>query len=383
MADLIFKISPNVVLGSYTLSRLAQYVRSWGSKFMIIMDPVLKDVNLQEKITEPLTERKIDFFIFDGLTDGANSQEIEKALNLAKQSHVHGIIAAGGAKALHAGCAVAALYNENHSIYDYLDGAVPTTNSLPLICLPSTTRAPYAFTNSIPLIDSRNHQVKQLKIQNSVCKLMLWDPNLSLTLTENQIASLSLETLCIASEAYLSQKASFFSDMFAEKAFELLSYGMDGAKSLDITTPQELLLEQGGCMASLAAATSSIGIASLLALAINARFKLSRSLVASILFPYMIEDIAKFKADKIEKIAEFFGIIDNSNPSNEDAVQALAENIRQRLAKANLPVRLKDLNLTMEQLASIAEDAGQLDYMTMLPRSMTTDDLFELMKLAY
>lgn len=211
---------------------------------------------------------------------------------------------------------------------------------------------------------------------------MMWDPNLSLSLTENQTASLSLETLCLACEAYLSQKASFFSDMFCEKAFELLSYGIDGKKSLDVTTPQELLLEQGGCMASLAVSTSSAGIASLLALAINARFKISRSLVTSILFPYMIEEIAKFKADKIEKIARIFGVADETLSRN-DAVQAFAENIRQKIAKANLPVRLKDLNLTMEQLAASAEDAGQLDIMTMLPRSMTTDELFELMKQAY
>lgn len=382
MADLIFKVSPNVVLGSYTLSRLAQYVKPWGSKFMIILDPVLKDVNLTEKITEPLTERKIDYFIFDGLTDGANTKDIEKALVLAIQGHVHGIIAVGGAKAIHAGCAVSALYNENHSIYDYMDGAVPTSNSLPLICIPSTPRAPYAFTSSIPLIDSRNHQVKQLKTQNGLCKLMIFDPNLCLSLTENQTASLSLETLCIASEAYLSQKATFFSDMFCEKAFQLLSFGLDGAKTLDVTTPQELLLEQGGCMASLAAATSSVGIASLIALAANARFKISRSLVCSILLPYMIEDVAKYKADRIAKISHFFGLCDE-NADSISAISLLTENIRQRLAKANLPARLKDLNLTMEQLATIAEDAGQMDIMTMLPRSMTTDELFELMKLAY
>lgn len=211
---------------------------------------------------------------------------------------------------------------------------------------------------------------------------MLWDPNLALTLTENQTASLSLETLCIACEAYLSQKSSFFSDMFCEKAFEILSYATDEKKSLDIAAPKELLLEQGGCMASLAASTSSVGIASLAALAVNARFKISRSLVASIIFPYMIEETAKFKAEKIAKIARILNP-DEDFPSNEAAAQSFAEKIRQKLAKANLPTRLKDLNLTMEQLASTAEDAGQLDIMTMLPRSMTTDELFELMKQAY
>lgn len=382
MADLIFKISPDIILGSYTLTRLGQYAKNLGSKFMIIMDPILKDFNLAEKITQPLTERKIDFFIYDNFNDGATTKDIENAVILAKQSHIHGIIAAGGEKAINAGCAVAALYNENRSIYDYIDNPGTAADSIPLICIPGTCRAPYAFTNSIPVTDSRSRQVKQLKIKDNACSLMLWDPNLSLTLTENQNTSLSLETLCLACEAYFSQKASFFSDMFCEKSFELLSYGMDEKKSLDITTPQEILLAQGGCMASLSVSTSSPGIASLLALAINARYKINRSLAATILFPYVIEEVAKFKADKIEKIARLYGTADEKL-SRDEAVQSFTENIRQKIAKANLPVRLKELNLTMEQLATCAEDAGQLDIMTMLPRSMTTDELFELMKQAY
>lgn len=382
MADLIFKISPDIILGSYTLTRLGQYAKNLGSKFMIIMDPILKDFNLAEKITQPLTDRKIDFFIYDNFNDGATTKDIENAVILAKQSHIHGIIAAGGEKAINAGCAVAALYNENRSIYDYIDNPGTAADSIPLICIPGTCRAPYAFTNSIPVTDSRSRQVKQLKIKDNACSLMLWDPNLSLTLTENQNTSLSLETLCLACEAYFSQKASFFSDMFCEKSFELLSYGMDEKKSLDITTPQEILLAQGGCMASLSVSTSSPGIASLLALAINARYKINRSLTATILFPYVIEEVAKFKADKIEKIARLYGTADEKLSRNE-AVQSFTENIRQKIAKANLPVRLKELNLTMEQLATCAEDAGQLDIMTMLPRSMTTDELFELMKQAY
>lgn len=382
MADLIFKISPDIILGSYTLTRLGQYAKNLGSKFMIIMDPILKDFNLAEKITQPLTDRKIDFFIYDNFNDGATTKDIENAVILAKQSHIHGIIAAGGEKAINAGCAVAALYNENRSIYDYIDNPGTAADSIPLICIPGTCRAPYAFTNSIPVTDSRSRQVKQLKIKDNACSLMLWDPNLSLTLTENQNTSLSLETLCLACEAYFSQKASFFSDMFCEKSFELLSYGMDEKKSLDITTPQEILLAQGGCMASLSVSTSSPGIASLLALAINARYKINRSLAATILFPYVIEEVAKFKADKIEKIARLYGTADEKL-FRDEAVQSFTENIRQKIAKANLPVRLKELNLTMEQLATCAEDAGQLDIMTMLPRSMTTDELFELMKQAY
>ena len=43
MADFIFKISPNIVLGSYTANRLGQYALEYGQNFMVIMDPVLKE----------------------------------------------------------------------------------------------------------------------------------------------------------------------------------------------------------------------------------------------------------------------------------------------------------------------------------------------------
>lgn len=382
MSDLIFKISQNIVLGSYTVSRLSQNVKNWGSRFMVVMDPVLKEVGIQDKVLQPLLERKIEYFIYENITDGANTKEISQALILAQQGRVHGIIAVGGSKALSIGAAVASLYNENHSIYEYLDGAIPTTASIPLICIPTTMRAPFAFTNYIPVIDSRSRQTKLMKIQNGVCKLVLWDPNLSLTLTENQKTSMSIESLCLAVEAYLSQKASFFSDMFAEKAVELLGYGMDGAKSLEITTPEENLLSEGGCLASIAAASSSVGVASLLAMTINSRYDISKSLIAAILFPYILEDAKSFKAERVEKLGKVLGVVPE-NLNKEEAVVAFAENIRQRLARNNLPTRLKDLSITVEQLALAAEDAGQIDIVNSLPRSMTTDELFDLLKQAF
>ena len=78
-----------------------------------------------------------------------------------------------------------------------------------------------------------------------------------------------------------------------------MSYALDGAPSLSVTTPQEVLLAQGGCMSSLGASSSSFGVANILAIAINSRYKVSRSLVVAILLPYVIEDAATFKAERL------------------------------------------------------------------------------------
>ncbi|MBP5519870.1 MAG: iron-containing alcohol dehydrogenase [Treponema sp.] len=382
MADLAFRINPNIILGSYTISRLGSQVHEWGSRFMVIMDPMLNEAKLASQIMQSLIDRKIESFVFAELAEGPTTKVIEHALSLAKEGHVHGIIAIGGDKAIQVGRAVAAYYNEVHDLYTFIDGALPTTNPLPCICIPTTYRSPFMFTPNIPIIDSRSHQLKILTVQGGVCKLVLADPNLMITLTDNQKATLSIDLISIALEAYLSQKANFFSDMFIEKGLEILSYGLDGSPTLDITTPEEVLLAQAGCLISLGAAASSVGIGTLLSLSIYSRYHKSKSLISSILLPFQLEDVAKFKLAKVETLAHILRACPPET-QGEEAAQQFTEYVRQKLAKVSLPTRLKDLNLTIEQLSLPVEDIKSVDLVNNLPRSMTTDELFDFVKLAY
>lgn len=370
MTDWNFRISPNITLGSFTATRLGQQVKEFGKRFMLIFDPVLKDFGMYDKITSPLVERKVDYFIFDDLTAFNSSELVERALGISRNAHIDGIIACGGEKTLALAKCVCAMYNENYTICDILDGDDIGKSSLPLIAVLSTMRDSFLFTDIAPIVDSRSGQLKMIKVQNAICKLAIFDPQLCVNLTQSQIASMSLEVLCMGIESLISNRASFFSDMLAFKALDLYNQSVNSTTTSATST--EVLLEQCGCLSSLAVATSGIGAASLLALTINARFGVSRSLTSAILLPHIIDDAMSFKASRIEDIKAILHI-----------ESSLADEMRQRLAQANLPARLKDLNLQIPQLSIAAEDAGLVNYVNSLPRSMTADDLFELVKTAY
>jgi alcohol dehydrogenase len=115
---------------------------------------------------------------------------------------------------------------------------------------------------------------------------------------------------------------------------------------------------------------------------VNSRYKITKSLTSLILFPYIIEDAAKFRKDRLAHLARILRAAPMDS-TDDDAVTALVEYVRQHIAKANLPARLKDLNITIEQLALCAEDAQDVDLINTLQRSMTSDDLFDLIKQAY
>ncbi|MCI1210051.1 MAG: iron-containing alcohol dehydrogenase, partial [Treponema sp.] len=120
MADFIFRISPNIILGSYTASRLGQFAQDWGTHYLVIMDPFLKEVGISKKIIQSLNDRTIDFFVFDELADGATTKNVQRALDLAKNAHIHGVIAAGGSKALNTARALCSVYNDANELYTFV-----------------------------------------------------------------------------------------------------------------------------------------------------------------------------------------------------------------------------------------------------------------------
>ena len=382
MADLNFTISPNIILGAYASFRLGLVAKNWGNRYMVIVDPILKEIAKLDTIFNSLTTRGVNYIVFDRITSGPDSETIQDALQLARKSYIQGVIAIGGSSIQSIGRVVSSLYNETKSIYNYIDGDVPETEPLPFISIPSKAISEFGFSDNVPIVDARIRQCRILKINADVCKLAVFDASLPTFLPPNQSGAVSLEILCLACEAYLSQKASFFSDMFAEKAFSLLNGYLDSPEKSISLGSHEDLLSQVGCLVSLATGLASIGPASLLALTIRTRYGIPRSLTTAIILPCMLEDLRSYKAEKIATISKQLGFAEQTSDT-EEAITRLIEGIRQKMALMKLPTRLKELSLSMEELTVAVEDAGQLELINNMPRSMATGDLFTLMKSSF
>lgn len=382
MADFVFRISPNVILGPYTLARTGQIASAWGTNYMLIADPVLKEYMLIEKAVSSLEEKGISVFVFDEIPSAATSTTLEQALSLARGAHVHGVISFGGMKTASLGRAVAALYNEDHDIYEYLSGAQPYSGALPYIEIPSTGRDLCMFMDRTPVIDARNRQIKLMKTQSGICKAVIMDPNLYMYLSPNTATSMIFHAITLAVEGYVSTKSNFFSETILGKAIEMLLLALDPEQSKLVGTPSEMLVAQGGCLASMGVAVSSPGVASAISLACNARYKTSTSLVCAVLLPYIMEDASRARVDRIATIGKMLGV-GSAGLSSSDCAKAAVDDIRRRLALAGIPTRLKDLSLSIDQLVPAAEDAAALDMMNYIPRAMSSDELFDLIKQAY
>lgn len=381
MNDLSFKVASHILLGNQTSSRLGALASPLASRYLLILDPATKETKAKEKLTQVLSESKIDFIVYEDMPNDPTTETLAQVLKLAQGAHIQGVIACGGEKALNLGRGVASLFNEEKPLYDFVDGDLSRKEPLPLICIPTSIRDTFLFYERCAIIDARSNQFRLLKVQEGLTKEIIFDVSLGATLTKNQISSISLNLLCLAFETYFSNRSSFLSDAIAEKIFELMAPADNLTDPLASPETVDESLLQCGCMAALAASLSAPGPITALAFATYSRYKVSRSLLSAILLPYLIEE-AVFSSDKILKAAKLLGACGN-NATPEEAADLLAENIRGRIARAGLPARIKELSVSIEQIAAAVNDAMQLDFMPFYAKPVTADSLFNLVKQAY
>lgn len=381
MNDFVFKISPNILIGTQTVSRLGSLAREHASRYLVILDPATKEGGVDEKLKKSLTDSDIEFIFYDDLPYNTDTATLTQTLSLARGACVQGVIACGGEKALNLGRGVASLYNEKKDVYDFVAGDLPETKALPLFIIPTSIRDTFLFFERCALIDARSEQICLLKMQEKVTTQVIFDTTLCATLTKNQIASISLNLLCMLVEAYFSKHANFLSDAMVEKAVQLMATPVNASDPLASPELVDGNVLQYGCMASLAVSLAAPGPVTALAFAVHAKHKVSRTLVSAILLPYLLEE-GVFAGDKVITLAKMLGAIGES-ATVEEASMLLAENIRSRIARAGLPARLKELGVSLEQFASCTNEAMHLDFVQYYGKPVSSDSLFNLVKSAY
>jgi len=382
MSNFTFKLTSNIILGNYSIAKIGSEAIQFGKKFLFVVDPLLHETGIAKKIIDALEERDISVLVFDGVKRSADSDIIENALGLARGVFIDAVIASGGMGPVAVGRAVASLYNETGSIYDFIEGQPCTAEPLPFIEVPSTCREPFTFTPFSPIVDVRSRKIHLLKIRYDLCKLCVFDPACYSNLAPNAMTATILQGVGIAFEGYISSKTNFLSETILGKAIERFLLSLDPQQGRSIGTSRETVIAEAACLTAIGISFSSPGLGSAIALACAGRYNISSSVVGTILLPHILLNAQTSSLEKVLKIGRMLNI-DTQGTDTLVVAHSTIEEIRRRLTQAHLPTRLKDINLTIEQLITIAEDAVSLSFMNYIPKPMRSDDIFELLKEAY
>ncbi len=382
MADVIFNVPAKVYLGLDIINRLGVIVSEVGERVIIVTEAILYEPKIIERICTLLDKRQIQYIIFDEVIPNATTKAVDDGVMLARGAHADVVIGLGGMKTLSIAKAIAMTASNDNDIEDFMAGVVPAKPPLSYIEIPTTCRDHFMLTDEYFLVDARDRTGRIGKAQGGITKAVIIDPKLSRSLPKKYTITTMFDTLLAAIEGFLSQRANYLSDTFFARAIEILGKTIPELESGTDEIKTRLNASTAGMLTAMGLSMSKQGIGGALSYAINAKFMVPKSWVATILLPHVMEFNMAASTEKLSVVAGLLGEESSEGASVEEANRAV-EAIRRMLGPTGISTRLRDFDLAIDDLIEIAGTARTYDMMNYLPRLVSTEDLYEIIKSAF
>jgi len=382
MPDLSFSIPTDVRFGLDVVNRIAAVVSQYGERVLLVTEAILYEGKVIDRIQGLFEKKGIQYIVYDEVVPHATSKVVDEGVDLARSSRAEIIVGLGGVRTLSVAKCIAMVSPGEADMDEYLSGVQPSGQPLAYISIPTTCRDPFLLVDEYLLADGRDRSAKIGRTQKRINKAVIVDPKLTITLPPKYTATTLMDTLLVAVEGYLSSRSSFLSDTFFMRACELIGRIIDPLVSQPDDLRVRMNASMAGLLASLGLTISKPGVGTALAYAINGSFMVPKSWVSSIMLPHVMEFYSGIASEKLTAVARYLGEEVDDEATVEGAGRAV-EAVRRIIGSLGLPTRLRDFDLNLDDMVDIAGIARNFDMMNYLPRSISAEDLYELIKSAY
>lgn len=372
-----FKIPQNIIFGMGSLAQLPELLIESGSNHVfLISDGGLAKLGVVEKIESIIQNSGITCTTYLGVLPNPTVSIVDEATALYTQCGATSIVALGGGSSMDVAKAVGVLANYGGSITQYEGNFKVPGPIVPMIAIPTTAGTGSEVTASAVITDaSRNYKLSVFSYE-LLPRYALLDPALIMTAPASIAASCGVDALIHAMEAYISTKATPFSDAMAEKAMELIGANLRRfvANRQDEDAACAMML---GCnFAGIAFAWARLGNVHAMSHPVSGYFHVAHGVANSILLPTVLEYNALADHGRYKKM---YNYIHQGSPCIENfQPQMLVDEIRKLNNELGIPARLSDVGVTADQIPAMAEDAMKSGNIPANPRQTTLKDMIAL-----
>ena len=372
-----FKIPQNIIFGMGSLAQLPELlIESSSNHVFLISDGGLAKLGVVEKIESIIQNSGITCTTYLGVLPNPTVSIVDEATALYTQCGATSIVALGGGSSMDVAKAVGVLANYGGSITQYEGNFKVPGPIVPMIAIPTTAGTGSEVTASAVITDeSRNYKLSVFSYE-LLPRYALLDPALIMTAPASIAASCGVDALIHAMEAYISTKATPFSDAMAEKAMELIGANLRRfvANRQDEDAACAMML---GCnFAGIAFAWARLGNVHAMSHPVSGYFHVAHVVANSILLPTVLEYNALADHGRYKKM---YNYIHQGSPCIENfQPQMLVDEIRKLNNELGIPARLSDVGVTADKIPAMAEDAMKSGNIPANPRQTTLKDMIAL-----
>ncbi|MGH2453749.1 MAG: iron-containing alcohol dehydrogenase [bacterium] len=377
-----FQAPTTVTFGAGAVRHLAQVVAPLGRRPLVVTDQGIAASGILQQVTDALAPAVSGFETFSDVEPNPSSETVERAVAAYRRADCDCLVGAGGGSAMDVAKVAAALISHGGKVRDYEGvGKIPGP-TVPVVAVPTTAGTGSEVT-VFSIITDRERKVKMvvgsphLLPTAAVC-----DPVLTLSMPQPLTAATGIDALVHGIECFINAVVNPVAKALALESIRLIGRSLRTAygHGRDLAARYDMLL--GSTVAALAFTRTRLGNVHAMALPLGAHFDVPHGVATGLLLPYVMEwnliactaTYPQIAAALGESVAGF-----SPRAASEVAVEA----VRQLNADIAIPERLRDLGVTRDAIAVLADDSMKSGNIAVNPRLTRREDIVYLFEQAF
>ena len=371
-------------IGKGSLSQLPEILNIIGSvkSPLIVTDKQMVKFGYVKKLQEILLKAGFKSSVFDDTIPDPTDTVVLNGIDILKKNKNDAVIGFGGGSPIDTAKAIAVLSQYSKNIQDYKPPSTFDKKGLPIIAIPTTAGTGSEVTHHSVIIDTKSNNFEKISCRGEgfVPIVSIVDYELTLSKPRRLTIDSAIDTLTHGIEAYVSKKATMFSDSMALDTIQLVQeniYAVD-------KDPKDLKARDGLMLAAtlggLAFSNASICLVHGMSRPLGSNFKVPHGLSNAMLLPTITEfsiDHAKSRYADCSRVGNF------ALPDDEDDIAC--EKLIKGLYKINddfdvpsmktFGIDEKNFEEELENMATDAEVSGAPN---LNPRVPTVNEMVDL-----
>jgi alcohol dehydrogenase class IV len=283
---------------------------------LIVTDPMMVKLGYVARLQESLDAVSIQSDIFQETVPEPTVTSIQAGVDKVRAGNYDSIIAIGGGSPIDSAKAIAILGKYGGVMRDYKFPRIVNEPGLPIIAIPTTAGTGSECTKVTIITDETNDEKMLCVGIGFMPTAALVDYSLTLSLPARTTADTGIDALTHAMEAYVSKKASLYSDSQAIAAMKLIAPNLRKSfhNGSDQKAREEMML--GATLAGIAFSNASVALVHGMSRPIGAFYHVPHGLSNAMLLPMVTEFSIPSAPERYADCARAMGVASETDSDN-------------------------------------------------------------------
>ena len=315
-------------IGKGSLNQLPEIIKILEpiKSFLIVTDKQMVEFGYVKKLQDILSKAGLKSNVFDDTVPEHTDTLVLNGINFLEKFKNEAVIGFGGGSPIDTAKAIAAMAKHSKNIQDYKPPSTFDKQGLPIIAIPTTAGTGSEVTHHAVIIDSKNNEKISCRGEGFVPTCAIVDYDLTLSKPRRLTIDSAIDTLTHGIEAYISKKATLFSDRMALDTIRLVTQNIYAVDK----DPKDLKAREGLMLAAtlggLAFSNASICLVHGMSRPLGSNFKVPHGLSNAMLLPTITEfsiDYAKSRYADCSRVGNFALPDDDDDIACEKLIKGL------------------------------------------------------------